>query len=82
MSKTKADILKEYQALQSEMLTPEVFIRVSRWLQESPPRSASAAFTAGIERQIAYLLEMHVLPEYHRVLEENKELKEKNETAN
>lgn len=44
-------------ALSAELLTPAVFIRVQRWLQESPRRPANLAFTAGIERQIAYLLE-------------------------
>ena len=44
-------------ALCAELLTPEVFVRVKQWLQESPRRPANLAFTAGIERQIAYLLE-------------------------
>ena len=47
----------EREALAAELLTPAVFLRVKHWLQESPRRPANLAFTAGIERQIAYLLE-------------------------
>lgn len=52
---------KENEALRAELLTPDVFSRLAEWLKA--PRSATAAFTAGIERQIAYALEMDVLPE-------------------
>ncbi|MDD2741257.1 MAG: hypothetical protein PHV02_03230 [Rhodocyclaceae bacterium] len=57
------ELLAENEALRSEMLTPQVFLRLVDWLREEPIRSATAAFTAGIERQIAYALEMDVLPE-------------------
>ncbi len=57
----------ENEALAKEMLTPEVFLRLVEWLRENPPRPATAAFTAGIERQIAYALEMDVLPEVKRL---------------
>lgn len=60
----KAELIrlrKENEALRAELLTPNVFARLTEWLQN--PRPATSAFTAGIERQIAYALEMDVLPE-------------------
>lgn len=61
--KTREQLLSENEALRRELLTPDVFLRLLEWLREYPIRPASAAFTAGIERQIAYALEMNVLPE-------------------
>ncbi len=58
---------KQNTALRAEMLMPEVFLRLTEWLSSSPQKSASGAFTAGIERQIAYALEMDVLPEIKRL---------------
>lgn len=55
------------EALARELLTPDVFQRLLDWLRETPPRPARTAFTAGIERQIAYALEMDVLPEIKRL---------------
>lgn len=52
---------QQVEALSRELLTPQVFTRLVEWLRE--PKPATAAFTAGIERQIAYALEMDVLPE-------------------
>lgn len=61
--KSREQLLRENEALRRELLTPEVFSRLLEWLREEPIRPASAAFTAGIERQVAYALEMYVLPE-------------------
>lgn len=55
----------ERDALAKEMLTPHVFSRLLEWLRN--PKPAASAFTAGIERQIAYALEMDVLPEVKRL---------------
>ncbi len=55
--------LRENEALRREMLTPKVFTRLVEWLRDPNPKNASGAFTAGMERQIAYALEMDVLPE-------------------
>lgn len=52
----------ENEALRREMLTPEVFQRIVEWLQQDPICPASSAFTASLERQIAYALEMDVVP--------------------
>lgn len=52
---------QQVEALSSELLTPHVFCRLVEWLRD--PKPATAAFTAGIERQIAYALEVDVLPE-------------------
>lgn len=56
-----AELAQQNDALRRELLTPQVFSRLAEWLRN--PKPASAAFTAGIERQIAYALEMDVLPE-------------------
>jgi len=55
-------VCAENEALRREMLTPEVFQRIVEWLQQDPIRPASSAFTANLERQIAYALEMDVVP--------------------
>lgn len=52
---------QQAEALSRELLTPQVFTRLVEWLRD--PKPATAAFTAGIERQIAYALEIDVLPE-------------------
>lgn len=57
-----ARLRSENEALRKEMLTPEVFQSVVDWLREDPIRPASGAFTASMERQIAYALEMDVVP--------------------
>lgn len=59
----KNTALRENDALRREMLTPKVFSRLVEWLRDPNPKNASGAFTAGLERQIAYALEMDVLPE-------------------
>lgn len=56
-------LLAENEALCRDKLTPLVFQHLLDWLREDPIRPASAAFSEGIERQIAYLLEHDVLPE-------------------
>ena len=65
--KEMEDLIKERDQIAQELLTPEVFVRLLEWLREPEPRSAAVAFTAGIERQIAYLLEMDILPEIRRL---------------
>lgn len=72
MSKTRleeelARVREERDKLAQELLTPEVFSRLVDWLRDPSSRAAAAAFTAGIERQIAYALEMDVLPEVKRL---------------
>lgn len=51
----------ERDKIAQELLTPGVFSRLVDWLRN--PKPAATAFTSGIERQIAYALEMDVLPE-------------------
>lgn len=63
MAKQRDTAIAERDALSREMLTPAVFQRLLAWLREPKVRPASLAFTAGLERQIAYGLEMDVLPE-------------------
>lgn len=63
--KQRDTAIAERDALSREMLTPTVFQRLLDWLREPKVRPASLAFTAGLERQIAYGLEMDVLPELH-----------------
>jgi len=63
MAKQRDTAIAERDALAREMLTPGVFQRLLEWLREPKVRPASLAFTAGLERQIAYALEMDVLPE-------------------
>ena len=63
MLKQRDTAVAERDALSREMLTPTVFQRLLDWLREPKVRPASLAFTAGLERQIAYGLEMNVLPE-------------------
>lgn len=65
--KERDQLRVQNDALARELLTPDVFQRLLDWLRETPPRPATAAFTAGIERQIAYALEMDVLPEVKRL---------------
>lgn len=60
-------LTEERDALAREMLTPKVFQRLLHWLRSDPIKSARNAFTAGIERQIAYSLEPHVLAEIKRL---------------
>jgi len=62
LSEEIARMRAENEALRREMLTPEVFQRVVEWLQQDPIRPASSVFTASMERQIAYALEMDVVP--------------------
>lgn len=62
-----AELIAERDRLAKELLTPQVFSRLVEWLREPSPRPAVNAFTAGIERQIAYALEMDVLPEVKRL---------------
>lgn len=62
-----AELIAERDMLAKELLTPQVFSRLVGWLREPNPRPAVNAFTAGIERQIAYALEMDVLPEVKRL---------------
>lgn len=57
----------ENKALRQELLTPEVFIRVAQWLSDPKRKGTAVHFTAGIERQIAYLLESNILPEVRKM---------------
>jgi len=57
-----AELKSQVAGLSAELLTPQVFMRLSEWLSAPSPKEARHAFTAGIERQIAYALEMDVLP--------------------
>lgn len=57
-----AELVQRNEALQHEMLTTEVFLRVAEWLRDPARKRAANAFTASMERQIAYLLETDVLP--------------------
>jgi len=63
MAKQRDAALAERDALGRQTLTPVVFQRLLDWLREPKVRPASRAFSAGLERQIAYGLEMNVLPE-------------------
>lgn len=56
------ELREQYEALCAEKLTPEVFTRVADWLKDPQRKPAATAFTAGMERQIAYALELDVLP--------------------
>lgn len=67
LARQLATVTDQRDALARELLTPAVFHRLLDWLREDPIRPASTAFTAGIERQIAYALEMDVLPEVKRL---------------
>lgn len=62
MAKTRAELIAENEALAREILTPQVFSRVVEWLRSDPIKPAAQAFTSGIERQIAYALEMDIVP--------------------
>lgn len=62
-----ASLIAERDNLARELLTTQAFHRILEWLREPDPRPAVNAFTAGIERQIAYALEMDVLPEVKRL---------------
>lgn len=59
----RARLIKENEALRKQMLTAEVFTRVVEWLKDPQRKPASTAFTAGMERQICYALELDVLPQ-------------------
>lgn len=63
MAKQRDTAIAERDALARQTLTPTVFQRLLDWLSEPKVRPASLAFTAGLERQIAYCLEMNVLAE-------------------
>jgi hypothetical protein len=52
----------ERDSLSKELLTPRVYSRLVEWLRSDPIKPAAQAFTASIERQIAYALEMDVVP--------------------
>lgn len=67
LRKQLATVTSERDELARHVLTPLVFNRLLDWLQEEPSRTAVDAFDAGIERQIAYALELTVLPEVKRL---------------
>lgn len=71
-----SSIREERDQLARELLTPQVFSRLLEWLREPEPRRAVHAFTAGIERQIAYALEADVLPEVKRLRKQVENLRE------
>ena len=48
-------------------LSSSLFLQLSDWLDETPIRRAVEAFPAGLARQIAYALELAVLPEVRRL---------------
>lgn len=56
------EAIEERNKLESELLTQKVFSRVHSWLEDPNRKPASNAFTASMERQIAYLLETHIIP--------------------
>lgn len=62
-----ARLRNEQDKLAQELLTADVFVRLVEWLREPQRKRAANAFTAGIARQIAYALEMDVLPEVARM---------------
>jgi hypothetical protein len=57
----------QFEALRADRLTSDVFTRVADWLKDPQRKPASTAFTSGIERQIAYALELDVLPHVKRM---------------
>jgi len=61
------ELREQYEALLAEKLTPEVFTRVTDWLKDPQRKPAANAFTAGMERQIAFALELDVLPHVKRM---------------
>lgn len=71
-----AAITAEHEALQREILTAQVFTRVVEWLKDPDRKPATQAFTASMERQICYVLEMDVLPAV-----KNKEIQLRNAIA-
>lgn len=57
------------------LASAETFLAIARWLETDPIKPAAQAFTAGPERQIAYMIERDVLPMLHSLREENNSLK-------
>jgi|GEM_PF-4165211 len=69
----KAMELKFVQPLErngDKPLSAEALFAMMRWLRETDPMPAVEAFPAGIEQQIAKLLEVSVLPEMRRLRRE------------
>jgi hypothetical protein len=69
LEEESARLVAENEALRAEILTAEVFSRVAAWLRDQQRNPSTDAFTAGMERQICYALELDVLP-HVRSLEE------------
>ncbi|MGE5510335.1 MAG: hypothetical protein ACM31O_03675 [Bacteroidota bacterium] len=61
-AKRIAALEQELALLRGELLTPRVLMRLVAWLRSDPIKPAHFAFTAGIERQIAYALEVDIVP--------------------
>ena len=68
----RARLIEENESLCQERLTNNVFARVVAWLRDPQRKPASTAFTAGMERQICYALELDVLPHVKRMEKEAK----------
>jgi len=55
-------LTEQLEALCKDRLSSDVFTRVADWLKDPDRKPAASAFTAGMERQICYALELDVLP--------------------
>lgn len=69
-------LMDENEALRHARLPNEVFAKLAAWLRHNHWKPASAAFTHGMERQIAYALELDVLPEVRRLHQREQALME------
>jgi hypothetical protein len=71
-----AELMDENETLRKDRLTNGVFASLAAWLRHRPHKPAATAFTAGLTRQIAYALELDVLPEVKRLRQREKALLE------
>lgn len=71
-----AELEEEVEALKQDRLTPQVFTRLAEWLKDPKHRPATDAFTHGMERQIAYALELDVIPYVKRLEKEVERLRD------
>ena len=70
------ELMDENEFLRKDRLTNEVFAALAAWLRHSPHKPAATAFTAGLTRQIAYALELDVLPEVKQLRQREQALLE------
>lgn len=70
------ELMDENEFLRKDRLTNEVFAALATWLRHKPHKPAATAFTAGLTRQIAYALELDVLPEVRRLHQREQALME------